>query len=181
MSQKELILLFQEDREAAFRQIYQLAFPKVARLVGRRGGNLEEAKDIFHESLIILYERCRLETLEIKGSVINYVIGMCRNQWSSHLRRQSREILTADFSEQEWAAPAPEEPNSDNRLLTYLEKAGKKCLDLLQAVYYFRYSMQEIAEEFGFRTVRSATVQKYKCMEKVRNEVSKLKDETIPA
>ena len=52
---------------------------------------------------------------------------------------------------------------------------------MLQAVYYFKYSMQELAEEFGFRSVRSATVQKYKCLEKVRNEVKKQEDEIVPA
>lgn len=180
MNQTELIQQFQQDRESAFRQIYREAFPKVARLIARRNGTLEEAKDVFHESLITLFEKCQTEELRIKGSVINYVVGMCRNQWSNYLRKKNREVSMDDFSENEYEEGSASE-GSTIPLIRYLEKAGKKCLDLLQAVYYFKYNMQEVAEEFGFRTVRSATVQKYKCMEKVRNEVSKREDETVLA
>lgn len=180
MNQTELIALFRQDRESAFRQIYREAFPKVARQIARQKGSLEEAKDVFHESLITLFEKCQSEELQIRGSVIHYVVGICRNQWSNYLRKKHKEITVEDFSETEY--PEEEEsPGKNIPLIKYLEKAGKKCLDLLQAVYYFRYNMQEVAEEFGFRTVRSATVQKYKCMEKVRNEVAKKEDETVPA
>lgn len=180
MNQTELINLFRQDRESAFRQIYREAFPKVARLIAQRQGTLEEAKDVFQESLITLFEKCQTEELQIKGSVINYVVGMCRNQWSNYLRKVHKEVLTDDFSEREYEEERDTERNNIP-LLKYLEKAGQKCLDLLQAVYYFRYNMQEVAEEFGFRTVRSATVQKYKCMEKVRNEVAKTENEAILA
>lgn len=179
MNQTELIQLFQQDREAAFRRIYREAFPKVARLIARRNGSLEEAKDVFHESLITLFEKCQTEELRISGSVISYVIGMCRNQYANYLRKKVKEINVDDFSENEYPMEEEEEEADKISLLQYLEKAGQKCLDLLQAVYYFRYSMQEVADEFGFRTVRSATVQKYKCMERVRNEVAKKEDEAI--
>ncbi|PHN04749.1 RNA polymerase sigma factor [Flavilitoribacter nigricans] len=180
MNQSELIQLFRQDRESAFREIYRDAFPQVAALIARRKGTLEEAKDVFHEALIALFEKCQTEELQIRGSVISYVVGMCRNQWSNYLRKKQREIPTDDFSENEYEAE-PDAPERSGSLIRYLEKAGKKCLDLLQAVYYFRYNMQEVAEEFGFRSVRSATVQKYKCMEKVRNEVAKRADETVSA
>jgi RNA polymerase sigma factor (sigma-70 family) len=182
MKQQELITLFEQDREAAFRQIYQLAFPKAAKVIGRSGGSLEDAKDIFHESLIILYEQCGEDKLQIKGSVISYVVGMCRNRWLNQAKQLRREVLVEDLSFHEFADDAPlEEDAPATTLLNWLEKAGRKCLDMLQAVYYFHYSMQEVAEEFGFRTVRSATVQKYKCLEKVRDEIKNARHESIPA
>jgi predicted DNA-binding protein YlxM (UPF0122 family) len=48
---------------------------------------------------------------------------------------------------------------------------GKKCLELLQAFYYEQRSMQEIAETFHYKTRHSASVQKHKCLEKVREEL----------
>ncbi|MCB0634465.1 MAG: sigma-70 family RNA polymerase sigma factor [Saprospiraceae bacterium] len=182
MNQQDLITLFRQDRETAFRQIYQIAFPKVAKVIGRSGGSLEDAKDIFHESLIILYEQCREDQLRIRGSVIAYVTGMCRNRWLNQVKQLRKEVLIDDFSMNEPVEEFQfEEDAPSHGLLNWLEKAGKKCLDMLQAVYYFKYSMQEVAEEFGFRTTRSATVQKYKCLEKVRDEVKNAQHETIPA
>ena len=58
-------------------------------------------------------------------------------------------------------------------LRQYLQAAGKKCLQLLQAFYYEQRSMEEIARELNYRTAHSATVQKYKCLEKVRETIKR--------
>ena len=60
-----------------------------------------------------------------------------------------------------------------NKLLLFLQRTGKKCMDLLQAFYYEKASMSELSERFDFRNERSATVQKYKCLEKVRTQIKK--------
>jgi hypothetical protein len=44
-------------------------------------------------------------------------------------------------------------------------------MELLQAFYYDKLPMNTIAGLFGFGGERSATVQKYKCLEKVRDIV----------
>ncbi|HBW79381.1 MAG TPA: RNA polymerase subunit sigma-70, partial [Sphingobacterium sp.] len=64
-----------------------------------------------------------------------------------------------------------EESPSSARLFRFLEIAGRKCLELLKSFYYDQMSLQEIADEYGYSGVRSATVQKFKCLEKVRESV----------
>ncbi len=44
-------------------------------------------------------------------------------------------------------------------------------MDMLQAFYYDKLNMREIAERFNLSGERSATVQKHKCLEKVREKV----------
>jgi hypothetical protein len=53
----------------------------------------------------------------------------------------------------------------------YLETAGQKCMELLKAFYYDNLPVISIAGLFGYSGERSATVQKYKCMEKVRETI----------
>ncbi len=60
---------------------------------------------------------------------------------------------------------------SNNRLMRFLETAGKKCMELLKGFYYDQQPLTELADEFGYSGVRSATVQKYKCLEKVRETI----------
>jgi len=60
---------------------------------------------------------------------------------------------------------------SSVKLLYYLETAGQKCMKILKAFYYDNLPVNKIAELFGYSGVRSATVQKYKCMEKVRETI----------
>ena len=59
------------------------------------------------------------------------------------------------------------------RLLHLLSTAGRKCMDLLQAFYYRKGGVKQLSQQLGYRSERSATVQKYKCMEKVRDTVKR--------
>jgi len=71
-------------------------------------------------------------------------------------------------------AADPEDADMEEReqsLLAALARSGKKCIELLKAFYYDNCSMQDIAARFGFNGTRPATVQKYKCLEKVRKEI----------
>jgi hypothetical protein len=57
------------------------------------------------------------------------------------------------------------------KLLAFVKTTGEKCVDLLTAFYYDNDTMQTIANKFGFSGERSATVQKFKCLEKIRNSI----------
>lgn len=70
-----------------------------------------------------------------------------------------------DFADEETETP------SSGKVLRYLETAGQKCMDMLKAFYYDKLSVKDIATLFGYSGERSATVQKYKCLEKVRDTV----------
>jgi len=60
---------------------------------------------------------------------------------------------------------------SDKRILRLLQAAGRKCMEVLTAFYYEKLDMQELAHRFGFSGTRSATVQKFKCLQKVKQVV----------
>ncbi|MCD8540720.1 MAG: hypothetical protein LRY55_13830 [Leadbetterella sp.] len=51
------------------------------------------------------------------------------------------------------------ETTKTNRLLHLLEVAGKKCIELLRAIYYDKLSMNEISQIHGFSNPHSASVQ----------------------
>ncbi len=44
-------------------------------------------------------------------------------------------------------------------------------MELLKSFYYDQLPLADAATLFGFSGVRSATVQKYKCLEKVRESI----------
>ena len=56
-------------------------------------------------------------------------------------------------------------------LLYRCEYRSQECLELLTAFYYEHLPLRDIATKFGFNGTRSATVQKYKCLEKVREKI----------
>lgn len=160
----------EQQRQEWLLKLYTNAFPVVAQYISKHGGTLDEAKDIFQDALVIYYEKTVDGNLQLTHSEKAYLLGIAKHLWYHQQQKQSR-LVTDDvlnyteLPEENIATP------STGRLLSYLEAAGKKCMDMLQAYYYDKQNMREIAEQFGLSGERSATVQKHKCLEKVRNKV----------
>jgi DNA-directed RNA polymerase specialized sigma24 family protein len=51
--------------DAEVTRIYENCFPLVARFVNRMQGSYEDAKDIFHDALVIYIEKASEETFQI--------------------------------------------------------------------------------------------------------------------
>lgn len=157
-----------ENRHKLFLRLYQEAFPAVARYVSKRGGSFEEAKDVFQDALVAYYEKTR----DVHSVVENekaFLIGTARNIWLKKLERNSPHLHTELRGNKSTEEEQPQ--IAGHRLLNFLERSGKKCMELLQAVYYEKLPMKTIAGHFGFSGERSATVQKHKCLEKVRETI----------
>jgi DNA-directed RNA polymerase specialized sigma24 family protein len=149
-----------------FIELYKKAFPVVARYISRRGGTFDEAKDVFQDALVIYYEKTIAAPSALNNN-IGYLVGTAKNLWLKRYRDNSQNIPLDDID----AGYENEEGPSNNRLMRFLETAGKKCMELLRGFYYDQLSLAEIADEFGYSGTRSATVQKYKCLEKVRETI----------
>ena len=155
------------EREKLFIDLYKSSFPIVAKYVSKMGGSFDEAKDIFQDALVIYYEKVATGTLSVTTSENAYLMGIAKHLWFKKHHADSKEVLIDGFDVEGEQEAQP----SDNKILSFLQTAGKKCMDLLRSFYYDQVPLTEAAELFGFSGVRSATVQKYKCLEKVRETV----------
>lgn len=166
--------LIGQDRETQFRTLYVNVFPHVARYVSKMGGTLEEAQDIFQESLVYYYERILTQNIAIHTTEENYLMGITRNIWS----RRFKESIKFKSLDELNTLPGKSQNKSllQSKLMAWLEVSGKKCLNLLKAIYYDKQPLQEIAAKHNFSGSHSVSVQKYKCIEKIR---TKLKEKTI--
>lgn len=156
--------------EKSIAEFYEPVFPVVARFVAKMGGSFSDAKDIFHDALVIYYEKQLNDALVPALSAEAYLVGIAKHVWLRKFRQQKGRIAFGP-EELEIAMPPEEFREADNRLLALLQLTGRRCLELLQAFYYDKLALADIARTFGYLTVRSATVQKYKCLEKVRDKV----------
>ncbi len=159
-----------EDRERLFTALYKTTFPAVARYISQMGGSLDEAKDVFHDALVLYYERCLREENPPQQEKA-YVLGIVKHLWSKQFQEKIRYTSLDPLPEEKEPLSAKAETPSTEKLLRFLEKAGEKCMQLLSAFYYEKLPPEVLAGKFGFSGVRSATVQKYKCLEKVRDTV----------
>ncbi|QNL49313.1 sigma-70 family RNA polymerase sigma factor [Olivibacter sp. SDN3] len=151
--------------------LYKEVFPAVARYIGKMGGTLNEAKDVFQDALIIYYEQVLRAAVHIKRSEKAYIFGVSRYLWYQKQKREDNNSYRPIDDRLEEVSDGAYEEISEKRLLILLSKAGDRCMQLLTAFYYHKLSMKTLAEKFGFASERSATVQKFKCLGKIRDFV----------
>ncbi len=146
--------------------VYEPGFYAVARFISKHGGTLDDAKDIFQDAFVILHEH--LQEGRAIGSPVRYITGIAKHLWYKEARSRRNTVHLPETAEIEI-----KNTNSlhEARLLSLLERAGTKCLDLLEAFYFKNQNLRSLMHTFGFGSEHSASVQKYKCIEKLRNEI----------
>ena len=159
-------------RQQLFVDLYQRAFPAVARFVSRHGGSLEAAQDVFQDALVLYYEKIVREAADGPAAHhdVAYLLGIARHRWIKQYHRAAPEV-PLETSDAVFRTEESAETPARRKLLRFLTVAGQRCMDLLRAFYYDQLPLAEVANTFGYSGVRSATVQKYKCLEKVRHTV----------
>ncbi|UXP33354.1 sigma-70 family RNA polymerase sigma factor [Reichenbachiella agarivorans] len=156
-----------QTREAKIIEWYTEVFPAACTYIKKRGGDLENAKEIFQEALILYYERSTTSNFLLDVSEEAYLMGIVKNLW---LKSHAKEQKMMSLDNVEWQAEHETSPLTE-KLLSFLQHSGQKCMDLLQSFYYENLNMKEVATQYGYSSERSATVQKFKCLEKVRDNV----------
>ncbi|WP_406823490.1 RNA polymerase sigma factor [Pedobacter sp. KACC 23697] len=163
------------QREALFMKLYKEAFPLVARHVSKMGGSFEEAKDIFQDALVVYYEKVQVSGLKLNYQAKSYLYGIARYLWIKRYQENDKHVTLDSFgfvfNEEIDLADTRYEEVSSGKLMHLLEQAGQKCMQLLSAFYYEKLDMETLAGRFGFSGARSATAQKFKCLEKVKETV----------
>lgn len=147
---------------------YHHFFSHVARFVAKRGGTLTHAEDLYHDALILYYEKITTPGFVVKISEEAYIMGIVKNLWVHTIKGElTSDALTDNNDSNESKAFEIDH----ERLYTVVLSAGKKCLDLLNLFYQQKLSLMDVASKLGFGSEHSASVQKYKCLEKIREIV----------
>lgn len=156
------------SRERRIEGWYEELFPTVCSYIQKRGGELDNAKELFQEALVIYYEKHAKTGFLPEKVEEAYIMGIIKKLW---LRMNSDKKEMTSIQDLELEEPEKPVELQTKKLLMFLEATGRKCMELLQSFYYDGLNMKEMSERHGYGSERSVTVQKYKCLEKVRNEV----------
>lgn len=163
--------LARSDRKA-IETIYKENYNMVQALIINNNGSAEDAKDVFQETLIVLFEKVKAGGFELNCQLKTYIFSVSRRLWLKRLQQINRFTLSGDDSE----IVAVEEDITDhekrNQEFVMMEKAmssiGEPCKSLLEAFYLQKRNMQEIASSFGYTNADNAKTQKYKCLVRLK-------------
>lgn len=149
-------------------------WPDVKRYLRSMGCPSSDAEDIFQEALLIFTRKKEQPDFVLTVEPFHYVKNTCKFLWYNESRKRGKtptvEIESAQL----------EDEQSDEWLqrelqLQVIEKAiskiGAKCKELLQLFYGKGWSMVDIARKIGLRNDKVAKAQKYRCLNKAKDEV----------
>ncbi len=158
-----------EDDTKAVETIYRNNFNMVQSFVLNNNGTYDDARDIFQEAMIVLYENAKLETFVLTCQIKTYIYSICRRLWLKRLQHLNKFSVQVDSLEE--TVPVEEDiENQDKRNADFviMERAlgslGEPCKSILEAYYLQKKDMAHIANAFGYTNADNAKNQKYKCL-----------------
>jgi RNA polymerase sigma factor (sigma-70 family) len=163
--------LASNDRKA-IETIYKENYNVVQVLVVNNNGTTDDAKDIFQEAMVVLYEKVSAGNFELSCQIKTYLYSVSRRLWLKRLLQQSRFAISEADEETVAVESEVEEHEKRDLEFTMMEKAmaglGEPCKSLLEAFYLQKRGMQEIAASFGYTNADNAKNQKYKCLMRLK-------------
>jgi RNA polymerase sigma factor (sigma-70 family) len=171
-SEKVLLRGLARNDKKAIETIYKDNYNLVQALVINNSGTADDAKDIFQEAMIVLYEKVQSGTFELNCQIKTFVYSVSRRLWLKRLMHQNRFHLSDGHEESILVDEEMEEHEKRNTEFIMMEKAmnglGEPCKSLLEAFYLQKKSMQEISVSFGYTNSENAKNQKYKCLMRLK-------------
>ncbi|MEO6718964.1 MAG: sigma-70 family RNA polymerase sigma factor [Ferruginibacter sp.] len=167
--EQELLKGLAQNDKNAIEVIYRENYGAIQSFVINNNGSADEARDIFQEAMIVLYEKSKLPKFSLSCQIKTYLYSICRRLWLKRLQQLSKYSTQVESLEE--TIPVEEEiedhekRNEDFILMeNAMAKIGEPCKSLLDAYYIQKKSMQDIAADFGYTNADNAKTQKYKCL-----------------
>ncbi len=172
-AEKELLTGLAKKDSTATEAIYRRHYGMVQSMVLGSNGSIDDARDIFQETMLVLYDKARSSEFALTCLLKTYIYSVSRRLWLKRLQ-QSQKMgggITA-IEETVLVEDDVEKSEQAENAFLVMEKAmaglGEPCRSLLNAFYLEKRSMTEIAGSFGYTNAENAKNQKYKCLTRLK-------------
>ncbi len=186
-SDKAILNGIKNRKDSILEYLYREYYPQVLRIVVKHGGQEQDARDLFQEALIIIFNRLRKGDLEIKHSFHNYFIVLCRFIWfrQNNIKSAYDPDLLADESTVT-VRPDPDveqEGPEDKVCEEYIENQSEKifqrhyrklagdCKRVLK-MFFRKKSFREISDKMKYTGEDYARRKKYLCMQQLMKMIN---------
>jgi len=167
--EKALLEGLAANETGAIETIYRENYATIHAFIVKNNGYPEDARDIFQEAMIVLFENAKSGSFELSCQIKTYLYSVCRRLWLKKLHQQNRYYPAFELFDEtvpvEDEIGAHEKMNEDFNLMeAAMLKIGEPCKSILDAYYIQKKTMPEIARMFGYTNADNAKTQKYKCL-----------------
>jgi RNA polymerase sigma factor (sigma-70 family) len=172
----ETILQGLRDRDTKVLDfIYDNYFHQIRTFIGNNRGPVDDAKDIYQDALLVIYQKTVKNNLTLSCSFNTYLYSVCRLLWLKKLEKERHQQLVAEDNEShvELEPGLIELAERNERYKLYQDHFGKmsfSCQKVLE-LFLAGIPLKEIANILGFKSEQYAKKRKHQCKEKLISNI----------
>ena len=157
----------------AIESLYKSHFTMIQHFVINNNGSFDDARDVFQEAMITLYEKVQTDSFVLSCQIKTYIFSICKNLWLKRLQQMGKYSSPLSTEEESISVEADlEEIEKKDAAFAIMNRAlnslGEPCKSLLEGYYLNKKGMQELAADFGYTNADNAKNQKYKCLMRLK-------------
>lgn len=169
MNDQVLLKGLANNDSKAVEMLYKSHFGSIQHFVLNNNGSSDDARDVFQEAMIALYEKAKTDHFVLSCQIKTYLFSICKHLWLKRLQQLGKYNGTLNLEEETIAVEEEmrdyeKQEASFEMMHRALQNLGEPCKSLIEAYYIHKKGMQDLAEEFGYTNADNAKNQKYKCL-----------------
>lgn len=153
--------------EAILKEYYSIYSQSVRQFVLSNNGNEEDARDLFQDVMMVLFQKARDERFKLTCSLGTYIYSVSRFLWLKELgKRKWKSQQVVDYEEiADTESDIVLISEKNERLMFYrncFEKLSESCRKVLK-FFAEGYSISEITVLMGFSSEQHTKNRRYRC------------------
>ena len=163
-----------KNDNAILKKIYEDYSARIAHHIRQHGGTNEDAKDVFHDALIVIYQKAQSPDFQLTSQFYTYLHSIAHFIWDRKKKKKSNNAVTIseDFRlidvtniEEDILKREKYRIFQDN-----FQKLGSFCQQLLE-LFFAKENMEFIAQKLDLKNEHTARNRKYRCQKKLEELV----------
>ena len=190
---------FKEEDRKIIDRLKKSIFPIVRTFILKNNGTLEDAKDVFNDTILIVCDKIKNNNFTLTCGFPTFFMSICVRLWYKELRKKTEIVSIDSFMTEEFTdmpydlieteieeyglkidepVDTPYDPTEDKKFEIFLsafEKLDPKCKELMKLSFENK-SNPEIARIMNFQKTQAVADKKNSCIKKLAKELTQSKD-----
>ena len=174
---KDLIKGIRNHDSSILHHVYEHHYPIIEGYIVHNQGSRDEARDIFQEAMIIVYNKIRSDELELTCKFGTYLYSICKNIW---IQERKKYLHRAEKLRQQPLVVNDPGPSEDPLLKKHLSDLFNKhfaelsndCQKIL-SMYFNNFSVEDIRTAMNYKDLHHTADRKYRCKKSLMKRIAK--------
>lgn len=159
--------LLNEDNKA-ISMIYSTCFSSVRNYIQTNAGNEADARDVFQEAIMVVFEKARNEKLKLQCTLKTYLYSVSRYIWLKELEKrkkslqETKEVENFEVIDDQVSHDIYIKNAQKSLFVKMFKQLSEDCQKIIQSILDGK-SIQEVTRIMNYKTEQHTKNRRYRC------------------